>query len=162
MNGALFAYSLLIPSLVLLASLYVMVRGIVRYEVQHFRTGQYLALVAFGMIACILLARYTTGVEIDWKSSALFATGFGMFVAACLSIGYHTVHKVLPDFFVNSSLVCSVSSLLVIGVILGTSMASTADENHRQRFVESQQYQTRQAHAHATYASQVSVRPMSQ
>jgi hypothetical protein len=155
MEGQLFQYGLFVPALILLLGVIAMSKGIIRYAISSFKVGLYFAAGAFIIIALILALRIATGLKLSGVEIGLVCTSLAMFLAVTFSIVYEYIHRVLPDFFINSSLVFSLFCLVNIGVnFYDKDTTSNAAKNNPNRFIDSEQYQTKQQKAEATYASQ--------
>ena len=148
-------YWLLLPELVLFIGLGLMVSAIWRQSTSRIRAGMFTILGA-GLVGLLLfIYRILNADQLSAADCAMLVLGVLLLASVGLGIVYSSIHRVLPDFFVNSSLATSVSLLITIGIVFNIETEPAADRDSAHRFVESQEYQLKEARSQARFASNV-------
>ena len=153
MHSALFTYTLLVPAAILSAGLFVMGSAFLREDIERFRKGLYFVLASCVVTGFFLTIRLSSPSPVTAHEIALVCTSVAVFAAAAFAVSYHYIHRMMPEFFINSSLIFSVACWIVLSTSMIPSFTSKASSEHHNRFVESQQYQTRKAAASAALNS---------
>lgn len=139
-----------------------MVSAIWRQSTSRIRAGMFTILGA-GLVGLLLfIYRILNADQLSPSDAAMLALGVLSLASVGLGIVYSSIHRVLPDFFVNSSLATSVGLLITIGIVFNLETEPEADRNNAHRFVESQEYQLKEARAQASFASNVQVTALPQ
>jgi|GEM_PF-5602972 len=159
MEGPVLIYGMLLPAALLFVALLAMFLAKKAYNLDQFAMGLYAALLGFVVIAFLLSLKMASGPALSPAETVLAVTSIAMFVVAGLSISYLYIHKILPDFFIRSSMVFTLFSLLALGITFYSKNAGHPEASRQdpERFIESTQYRMQQTKAHVNIAQQPTV-----
>jgi hypothetical protein len=126
-----------------------------QYDLPRFSQGLYAALISFIITAFLMSLRIASGPELQALEFGLISTSLAMFFFVTLSISYLYVHRILPDFFIRSSIFFSFFCLVAMGCTMYAKGGShtEASKEDPARFIESGQYQIQKQKSEATYAA---------